>query len=180
MSPPTVASPPTGVGVVTDLPTLTANQLRSLAEKADGVGGDLSLVKDRSGEVDVVSRDKLDGRTELLRLHTPRPDPGIQGTARIHLRIGDNNVYGGRHTHLDQADAVFVTQSAVEKFLLPYYMRFKSPKEIDAFKIQAFEDPDVEAIIHMPWSWLESFPPVAGVKLRRGALDEQVITIVPL
>jgi hypothetical protein len=180
MSPPTVASPPTGVGVVTEITTLSANELRYLAEKADGLRGDLSLVKNGDGKVDVVKTDELQGQTELLRLDTKPNGPGVPGTVKIHLRTADNHVYGGPGTDLEIADAVFVTQSAVEKFMLPYYTRFKSPDQIDRFMKTAYKDEDILAIMHTPWSDPLGFPSVGGVKLGRGALDRGTVTVVPL
>ena len=182
MSPPAFTTPETGIGTISATrPTLSANQLRYLAEKADGIRGELVLVADANGKLDVVRPSDVNGCTVLANLNTEREGPGVPGTARIQLRGENNQVLGGPGTDIDKADAVFVTQSAVEKFLLPYYMRFKSPREVAEIERKAFEDENVDAIIHFPWSYLDAvsidevrFDGLYGIRFPKGgALDSK-------
>ena len=46
----------------------------------------------------------------------------------------------------------FLSQTAVEKFLLPYYTRFKSPAEIQALENGLFNNAKVIAVFHIPGS----------------------------
>jgi len=149
----------------TETPTLNANQLRYLAEKADGLRDrPLALVIDGQGRVDVVPEAEAGQDTVLLKLATEPRGPGVAGTAKIHLRWNDRT-YGGPSSKLDAADAVFVTQSAIEKFLLPYYMRFKSGAQVQALENTLYNDAGVAAAIHIPPSITTAFPQVCAVSL---------------
>ena len=182
MSPPTFTKSSTDIGTVsaTETPTLNANDLRYLAEKADGIRGELALVADGNGKLDVISQSEVNGHSVLANLYIPGEGPGVRGTAKIQLRGENNQVYGGPGTDIDNADAVFVTQSAVEKFLLPYYMRFKTPSEVAEIERKAFADKTVDAMIHFPWSYPEAvslgrFDPLYGVRFSKTrALDSRV------
>ena len=142
------------------IPTLSANQLRYLAEKADGMRAKaLALVIDGNA-VDVVpADDKEIGRTKtkLLDLNTPTRGDGVAGDAKIEIHWNGKS-YGGPNTILNGADAVFVTQSAIEKFLLPYYMRFKSGAQVQALENSLFNNKNVAAAIHIPPSITLKFP----------------------
>lgn len=131
------------------LPTLDANQLRWLAEKADGLRdeGDLAMVQDDDVGVDVVKESEVGTRRELFHLKTPSKGAGVPGNVKIQLTLG-NRVYHAT-TEYGDCDAVFVTQSAVEKFLLPYYMRFKSGAEVQAIQDMLFTNRHVIAGAHV-------------------------------
>ena len=137
---------------------ITANDLRWLAEKADGLREQhLALVTNDDGKLDVIKRDQLKpGQPVILDVETPDEGPGIPGDAKI--RIEHRGVMYGAGTTLDQADAVFVTQSAVEKFVLPYYMRFKSGAQVQALQNMLFRDPLVICAPHIPPSLTLKFP----------------------
>jgi len=52
-------------------------------------------------------------------------------------------------------DAMFWSESAVEKFVLPYYMRYRTPAEVGRIR-GAFDHPSIYAMVH---------PPASGVLL---------------
>lgn len=141
-------------------PKLSANQLRFLAEKADGMRArPLSLVIDRN-IVDVVPTDEVKGKTVILDLETPSKGPGVTADAKVQVLWNGKTI--GPGTKLVEADALFVTQSAIEKFLLPYYMRFKSAAEVQAMENSLFNKKNIIAAIHIPPSITYGLPGQEG------------------
>jgi hypothetical protein len=63
----------------------------------------------------------------------------------------DGKPYGAG-TELDKADAVFTSQSAIEKFVLPYYQRFSTPDQLNEIAKKLFGDRSVAAGHHLPGS----------------------------
>jgi hypothetical protein len=55
---------------------------------------------------------------------------------------------GKEYTHPD-ADAVFLSQAAVEKFLLPYYARYMTPLQLEEVRRDCFDTPGVFAVLHL-------------------------------
>jgi hypothetical protein len=141
--------PTTGGG---NLTAISAHEMQRLAEKASGLRTlDPVLVIDTSGNVDVVpQKEKRDDQTALLKLVTSGSGPGLTRNPRIELVLDD--VVVGKGSELDQADAVFTSQSAVEKFVLPYYSHFKSPQEVEQIANTLFSNPLVIAGHHLPGS----------------------------
>lgn len=147
--PPTVTPP----SVPQIQPTLSANELRRLAEKADGLRSENPKLVDDHGKINVVTEaqaQKDPGQRVLADINTPNTGEGL--TAGASIRVVLNGTTYGDKTDLAQADAVFVTQSAIEKFLLPYYLRFKSPGEVGTIKKKLFDDKNVIAGHHLPAS----------------------------
>jgi hypothetical protein len=145
--------------------TLTANQLRWLAEKADGLRGDdepLALVAGGELGVDIVREKDLAGREPIFDVRTPKKGDGVPGDATIQI-VHNGTVYSAR-TKFGECDAVFVTQSAVEKFLLPYYMRFKTGAEVQQLQDWLFKNPLVLAGAHVS--------PSASVKINENGDPE--------
>ncbi|MDB4870731.1 MAG: hypothetical protein JWL97_1735 [Gemmatimonadales bacterium] len=145
--------------------TLSANDLRWLAEKADGLRGQpLFLVEDPKKVVDVVSQEELNGREPLLYIDTRSRGPGIpenpndRAKARI---LCNGKIYND--ALLDEADTLFLSQSSVEKFLLPYYMRFKSGAEVQAIENMLFNKEGVMAALHIPPSLPKAWPKIAAL-----------------
>lgn len=137
---------------VETLTTLTASDLRRIAEKADGLRGvPLALYVTGDGYADVEPLDDAQkgGRKILLELDTENKGPGLHGDAKIQLSF-QGTIYN--HAGLETADAVFTSQAAVEKFVLPYYMRYGSASEVEELQENLFKDPDVIASIHLPTS----------------------------
>ena len=143
--------------------TIDANQLRWLAEAADGKRGvPLVLAILESGKVDVIETAKVKSSDKvLLALETPSRGPGVQGDARVRVFWNDRIYDPSRH--LAAPDALFVTQSAIQKFLLPYYMRFKSGAQVQAIENKLFNTAHVKAAIHIPPSNEHPFSPFGRV-----------------
>ena len=81
---------------------------------------------------------------------------------------------------LDDADAVFLTQSAVAKFILPYYMRFKTGNQVGALENSLFNNEEVVAAFHIPGSLTFPVAPKVGVvkvNKRTGACECQLIPV---
>lgn len=144
---------------------LSANDLRWLGEKADGLRGvPLYLVVDEKQGLDVVEEKDLKGRESIIEIRTKSRGPGIPENPELRAKPRiwyKNKLYSDRD--LEQADAVFFSQSAVEKFLLPYYMRFKSGAEVQGMENKLFNNEGVIAAIHIPPSFTKVWPPVLAV-----------------
>lgn len=127
------------------LKPVTANQLRWAAEKADGTREtEFALVPDESAGITLVPLDDPRAKQGIVHVKTPLGgNGGLLGDAKVEVTYGDKpiDVFG--------ADALFLTQSAVEKFVLPYYTRFKEPAEIQVLKDKLF-DADVVIAAHVP------------------------------
>src|SRR5262249_1502072 len=64
-----------------------------------------------------------------------------------------------------QYDAVFWTESSIEKFLLPYYQAHRLLTDEQMMTLQrACADPDVAAIAHLPWTQDDLLKGVDGTK----------------
>ena len=153
-----------------EVPTVAidANRLRRLAEKADGLRDrPLKVITDGYGGVDVVEINEP-GTPCLIDVVTPTEGPGVAGRGKITVhwhessQVGRN---GGSECSLDGADAVFVSQSAIEKLLLPYYMRFKNGAEVQQLQDLLFKNDKVLAAIHFPPSMWAAYPEVAALVL---------------
>ena len=129
---------------------LNADDLRWLGEAADGRRGeDLTLV--RTGAtlrlVTQVEATRPGNETLGINVLTPFEGNGLKksyGTVSITI--------DGVKTDLKNADGlppdtIFLTQSSVGKFVLPYYTRFKTPEEIGVLKQKLFGD-DVLCAMH--------------------------------
>lgn len=130
---------------------VTANELRWLGEEADGKRGDDHVLvwrKDKRGREKLAlavtgKLDPGDVPVEGLSVKTEYEGGGLRGDAGIVLRID------GRDIDVSGADCVFVTQSAFAKFVIPYYTRFRSPRQIGDMKTEYFRD-DYIAVAHFP------------------------------
>ena len=146
-------------------PTLNANELRRLAEWADGMRGRRLKLAIKNGEVVLVEQGEPGD--PLLYLNTDLEGGGCGGTGKIqihwHKAPGEPERDGDSGCRVDDADAVFVSQSAIEKFVLPYYLRFKSPSEVQSIKEHLFNDKRVIAVIHFPPSVWSAFPESAAL-----------------
>jgi hypothetical protein len=140
------------------IPPLCANELRYLAEKADGWRDTPLTMVITDGKVDVKPTEQLTRDDKaLFILDTKSRGEGVAGDAKARVFWRDK-VYGGSGTDLEKADAVFLTQSAIEKFLLPYYMRFKSGAEVQGLENRIFNNKNVAAVFHIPPSIPKMFP----------------------
>lgn len=145
--------------------TSTANELRKAAEYADGYRGqevflvyrpDVIPGDDRRGVIAVLQPDKNDRM--LCTLQTPfvAPNSSMNLTPIDYVEARSGNVVW---TNLAQRatnpadsqtwnfDALFWSEAAIEKFLVPYYARFFSRAEMDLLH-QAYTDPEAYALGH--------------------------------
>ena len=146
-----------------ELPLLDARQLRELGETADGARGDERVIvarkKDGRFSFDVLSEAQASDDPEVrsgaakrvLRVQTSvkvRDRPA----AKVVVTSADGKPADGLPPN---ADAVFLSESAAEKFLFPYYesVRIFEPKQLADLK-KRFLDPRagryVIAIAHTP------------------------------
>ena len=125
-------------------PVLDAHTLRLLAEAADGRRGEnYAIFHDGSGYA-VSPESRRDG-TKLVSVRTAVRAP----TRRKAERLVHIQPPGRETTPLpDDVDAIFWSESAVEKFVLPYYQRLLSRREMNDL-IDAHESADVIAILHI-------------------------------
>jgi len=137
---------------------VTANQLRWLGEEADGKRGTDYVVvwrgTDDKATLGVAEAGKLkaDERVaESIKVRTNLEGPGLLGDCTIQL------FYNGAPIDVKGADAIFITQSSFEKFVIPYYTRFMSPAQIAGMKHNYFADGYI-AVAHFPPSIHQGVP----------------------
>src|SRR3954471_2011681 len=113
---------------------VTANDLRWLGEEADGKRGDDYIVvwrhDDRLGRERLVlalvgSVEAQNNAAADIPVRTNFEGTGLTSHAKISI------THNGREVDISKADCVFWTQSSFEKFVIPYYTRFKTPEEIE-------------------------------------------------
>jgi hypothetical protein len=118
-----------------------ANEVRKLAEAADGTRGrDVFFVVDGDELKPATSRP---GPGKGITVNTEFHGPGLRGAESLTVTHG---------TIPPNADAAFTSQSAFEKFVLPYYIRTRSVDELKEMLTKAyaegitcaFHDPDSE------------------------------------
>lgn len=120
-----------------------ANELRRLVEGADGIRG-----RDLTYAVQGERLEPVDSRTQpgnFIKVFTDFHGDGMRGA--VNLLLSRGNIP-------PTADAAFTTQSAFEKFVLPYYVRTRSIKELNQMAesfyksgvLCAYHDPSSEII----------------------------------
>ena len=128
---------------------LTANDLRRLAEAVDGVRDETAyVVWGESGPEVRTQRPASDEVVFECMTSNAEPDRAKIGTITLHPPViaSDGTPltdFAGRF------DAMFWSEAAVEKFMIPYYIRFSSPGQIARMR-SAFNQERVVASIHMP------------------------------
>lgn len=129
--------------------TLSANELRRLAEAVDGMrdqpayivwGANGPEVKTGIGRGD-------DVMAECETSNVVRERPRFTSITVAPPVVDDS---GTPVTDIaSRYDAMFWTEAAVEKFVLPYYLRFLTPADVDVIRV-LFNRPLVYAIAHLP------------------------------
>ncbi|HVZ48970.1 MAG TPA: hypothetical protein VG916_09315 [Gemmatimonadaceae bacterium] len=169
-----------------DKPVVDANDIRWNGEHADGIRDEtLYVVRAGDNAINLMREDEYnalpaDTRPEILYFALTRST----GTGGMRAVLGQDVTIqlklGGRFATkvitLPEADAVFISQSAVEKFMLPYYTRFKSTGQVDAIRQSLYNAPDVIAVEHIPPSIKHAIT-ARGVKAgdeREGSVNLQV------
>lgn len=141
---------------------VTANDLRRLAEKADGLRKQpLHLAVNSDGKVDLVSNAKgLKAWDEVSVETWPAKETDEKGNhgdytgmgtapeVELYWKEGESPILlVGDLTDGLRGDSVFWSQAAVEKFLIPYYTRFLD--DANLLKLRRFSRKStVVAIVH--------------------------------
>ena len=144
--------------------SLTASELRKLAEAADGIRDQPAYVVWGPNGPEV--KTTLAKNDELIVECDTKSDvksrPAFKSIT-IDPPLVDRN--GHRISHVERKyDAMFWSEAAVEKFVIPYYARFTTAHHI-ARIMTAFNHPATMAIIHPPLSeiqFITSTPSTSG------------------
>lgn len=121
------------------MPALTARALAWIAEAADGTRDvNRVLVQNADGKLALVDEIDANGRPIILEIRTPSRKKQVRKDWKL--------------TIPKEWDALFLTESAVEKFLFPYYesQRLLNGSEMELLKGQYYNRPDVAGILHKP------------------------------
>lgn len=119
-----------------------ANDLRRFAEAADSIRGKDFFVVVKNGQLEVSgSAAREEGASVAVRTDL-RGEGGLNGTTKLSVTPGEIP---------DVADAVFNTQAAFEKFVLPYYVRTRNIDELNAM-VERFYKKTVKCAYHDPSS----------------------------
>ena len=151
-------------------PKIDANELRWLGEEADGK---------RDGDYVVVWREKNGKRVLGLEeisntvasetiaadfvVRTNNEGEGMRGIHPVSITWKEKQVelFRIKNGKKEYPDAIFWTQSAFLKFVIPYYARMRSTGNLDAMRRKYFGDPKCLAVIHFFPSEDEKFAPSA-------------------
>jgi hypothetical protein len=132
-------------------PRISARDLAWLAETADGIRNEevvLVLKKDGSGyELKEEREAEREGQEVVLRVYTEAVRRRELQPATITVKAE-----GGKAFRVDQtADALFWTESSIEKFLFPYYyaQRLLTEEEMARLR-ESFERANIVAFAHIP------------------------------
>ena len=77
---------------------------------------------------------------------------------------------------IDACDAIFTSLVAVEKFLLPYYARFRSVTEVRAMRDGFCTDPKALAVTHLPDS-VEDKAVMTNLYVARAEVNKETTTV---
>lgn len=144
---------------------LTANDVRRLAEALDGNRDAPVLVVLREGKLRWLPEGVKPqaGDQELFTVQTDNANPGRKQLEAVRLSPPVN--LPGKADETDDVvqafDALFWTEAAVTKFVLPYYLRFYTPQEVNELWMAFLglrpdgsrdEESTVLAFGHLPYS----------------------------
>lgn len=135
--------------------TQTADSLRWIGEAADGIRDTpCAIVWNSEDKLEVVDALKVGSQATLgVTVLTPSNGSGMHHDKPVEI------VYDGKNILLDpKIDAIFLTQSAVEKFVLPYYTRMQTLEWTIAKRDELFKDPNVVAAVHASPSITSTWP----------------------
>jgi len=127
---------------------VTAHQLRVLAEQLDGTRGvTLCVVPGEDGNLQCAENTQENRNRAILMVNTPNVATRTTPIQRIDITPPPSGDMASKLA--TEFDALFWSQSAVEKFLVPYYARILPLDEVKRLSV-TFEQPDVYAIAHYP------------------------------
>ncbi len=128
---------------------MTANDLRKLAEAVDGIR-DVPAYVVWGKDGPTVTKERPEHGEPIFECMTKNTEPGRAKFRSITLDPAVVKADGKPMTDIAaQFDAMFWTEAAVEKFVLPYYMRMEAPEEVSRIR-KAFNHESVFATTHMP------------------------------
>ncbi len=161
-----------------DFGTFSTNDLRFAAEGADSIRDEPAMLVVRDEKLLAIRTADLEPTDRpILDLRTASRGPGIPGDAKARI-VWRGRSYGDKIPEFEKADALFLTQTAVQKFLLPYYMRFKSGAAVQALENKLFNDREVVAAFHIPGSITFGISQVMTFKPQEGS-DEATCEMYP-
>lgn len=149
----------------------TANELRWAGEAADGERDkDFGLVEDGDKLV-LVAADDSDRYPTSIHVKTESGgEGGLKGEPELRLYYKGRVIDPWPDPKGPQPDAIFLTQSAVEKFVLPFYTRVMDPANIDKLQTRLYKK-NVIAAVHIPPSSTDPVTTSTIAPIVRGADD---------
>lgn len=149
-----------------------ATNLSWLAETADGTRGEpLYLIKDNKGKLQLVPESDLHGRPWFTIVGTPKKRPRRKEVTEVVCK-GKN--YEATLKSTEKYDAVFWTESSIDKFLYPYYYAHRIwDNRMDEVKYKFDNSDFAVAIAHRAPSTSES---IASNSLEVGVIDAGALT----
>ena len=131
--------------------TLSANELRRLAEAVDGVRDQPAYIVWGEHGPEVKTH-VAKGDDVMAECRTNNVVSGRRRFTSITVDPPFVDASGAPVTDIaSRFDAMFWSESAVEKFALPYYLRYHTPAEVDEIRT-LFDQPSVYALMHLPLS----------------------------
>ncbi len=137
----------------------TANDLRALAEEMDSYRNEkMCLVPDLVGSTGlkaVLETTANDEQMEVV-LHFYTTDEDEKNSPREDIKLtSDKAVKKGANsatTDLSEYDAIFTSLSAVDKFVIPYYVSMLSLADCNDKRKKFADNPNAVAVLHTPKS----------------------------
>lgn len=147
---------------------LTANELRALAEEADGLRNhDAVIVRNAdpaaARRYRVMRADQVTTETPVLALRTDDDPPFVPRRPAFALH-SHPPVQLTNHPGLTLAscDAVFTSLSAFDKFVLPYYAQMRRLDDVKAARERFARTATALAVVHLPESIEDTVTAAAG------------------
>src|SRR5438067_3974933 len=125
---------------------ISANDLRWLGEKADGFRGKEFRLVWTGTELLLLEPSDPRAADSPISVEAPIEGRGLLGGATVDINY--NKVRVGPDPAQEAPDAIFLTQSAVAKFVFPYYTRMQTPLQIQDLKERLFA-PNIVAVTHV-------------------------------
>jgi hypothetical protein len=134
---------------------MTGQKMRALAEALNATRDkDLHLIQTAEGKFDVVEDDEVRGREVILTCKTAADIVDRTVVHTLEGTVGKNARSPGFQVDFfkdHRYDAFFLSEPAVEKFVLPYYARIGKPEEVVEL-LRKYNKESVYAVAHLPKS----------------------------
>ena len=134
---------------------ITANQLRELAEAADGTRKTRMYVVEGNKRHPVKVDRNAGATTVLIEVETDEKEkfePVVLSSTPV-LGVYTDEEGNEVEFKMSDCDAVFTTLSAVEKFLVPYYAKMRELKDVQTMRDNFAESTVTAAAFHLPSSY---------------------------